>query len=114
MAVNLSVYDILQGPVVTDKARDLYEAGRTLVIRVHPQANKPQIKYALEKLFNVKVQDVRTVIRKGKAKLNRKSRTVSIGKKRKHAYISLKAGYSLDLATQGNVQDSAPAQQGEE
>jgi large subunit ribosomal protein L23 len=113
MGLKLSVYDILQGPVLTDKARDQYQDEETLVIRVHPQANKPQIKQALERLFNVKVQKVRTVIRKGKLKVNRKKRTTSTSIKRKHAYINLASGYSLDLVRQGNVQtaEQAPAQQ---
>lgn len=104
MAVNLTIYDVLQGPVLTDKARILSQDKHTLVIRVHPQANKPQIKQAIERLFNVKVQNVRTVIRKGKQKLNRKNRATIVGAKRKHAYINLASGYSLDFAGQAAQQ----------
>jgi large subunit ribosomal protein L23 len=113
MGLNLSLYDILQGPVLTDKARDQYQDESTLVIRVHPQSNKPQIKQALERLFNVKVEKVRTVLRKGKLKFNRKKRTTTTSIMRKHAYITLAAGYSLDLVSQGNVQtaEQTPAQQ---
>lgn len=113
MGLRLSLYDIIQGPVLTPKARESADSD-VLVIRVHPQANKPQIKQALEKLFNAKVEKVRTVVRKGKLKTNRKKRTSSVGITRKHAYISFAPGYSLNLAGQGNVQaEQAPAQQAE-
>lgn len=103
MAINLSIYDVLQGPVLTDKARDLSQDNRTLVIRVHPHANKPQIKQALERLFNVKVKNVRTVVRKGKQKLNRKNRATIVGSTRKHAYINLASGYTLDMVGTGQA-----------
>jgi large subunit ribosomal protein L23 len=114
MALKLSIYDILQGPVLTNKAQEHYEDKGQLLIKVHPQSNKPQIKHALEKLFNVKVDGIRVVVRKGKNKSNRKTRTISTGVTRKHAYITLAAGYSLDLVGQGAVQSSeAPASQAE-
>ena len=103
MAVRLSIYNVLQGPVLTDKARDLSQNKKTLVIRVHPQANKPQIKQAIERLFNVKVKNVRTVVRKGKEKLNRKNRATIVGATRKHAYINLASGYSLDMVGTGQT-----------
>ncbi len=102
MAVNLTTYDIIQGPVLTDKAYHQYKKLNTLMLRVHPDANKPQIKAALERLFNVKVAEVRVVMRKGKNKVIRALRKSTQSADRKHAYITLKPGYSLDLMGQGS------------
>ena len=63
--MDLSIYDIIQGPVVTDKAFRLNQKFKKLVLRVHPQANKPMVAEALEKLFDVKVDNVRIIVRKG-------------------------------------------------
>ena len=102
MAVELTIYDIIQGPLISDKAYRLNHKQEQLVLRVHPQANKPLIKDAIEKLFNVRVKNIRTLIRK-KTKSGSVSRrynaTLSI-KKNKVAYVTLAEGYSLNLYEQ--------------
>jgi large subunit ribosomal protein L23 len=96
--MNISIYDIIQGPVYTAKAADLVNNLKKVVIKVHPQANKIMIKEALERLFNVKVASVRTIVRKGKVRTVR--RHESQGATTKRAIVTLKKGYELDLAGQ--------------
>jgi large subunit ribosomal protein L23 len=106
MALKLTAFDIIQGPVLTDKSYKLYKTANTLVLRVHPQANKPQIAQVVEQLFNVKVKDVRTMVRKGKKKSVRGTRLVTTDPKQKKAYVTLAAGYSVDLFGQGSASAS--------
>lgn len=96
--MELTIYDIIQGPIVTEKAYLLNKTLKKLVLKVHPHANKPLVKEALEKLFGVKVQDVNIMVRKGK---NRKvGRRPIQGSSIKKAVVTLKEGYSLDLLDQ--------------
>lgn len=100
----LEINDIIQGLVLTPDAYNKNKKLKQLTIRVHTKANKPQIAQAVELLFNVKVDKVRTIIRKGKRKLLRKTRTEVVGPAIKKAIITLKEGYSLDLLGLGNTQ----------
>lgn len=102
MAVKLAEYDIIKGPVISDKAHKLNRTKNQLVLRVHPQANKPLIKHAIEKLFNVKVKEVRTLLRK-KAKVRVAQKRFNATprlQKTKIAYITLAKGHSLNLFDQ--------------
>ncbi len=63
-------YDIVVSPVITEKATNLTEQNK-VVFRVAPKATKPQIKEAVEKLFDVKVTAVNTLVTKGKKKIFR-------------------------------------------
>jgi large subunit ribosomal protein L23 len=99
--MDLTIYDIILGPVITEKAYQLNKVSKKLVLRVHPAANKRQIKEALEKLFDVKVEEVNTSIRKGK---NRSvGRRIVTGALRKKAFVTLAEGYSLDLLDQSGT-----------
>ena len=60
-------YDVLISPVITEKATMASEQNK-VVFKVARTATKPQIKEAVEKLFDVKVKSVNTLIRKGKVK----------------------------------------------
>ena len=103
--MDLSIYDIIKGPVVSDKAYKLNKALGRLVIKVHPKANKSLIKEALEKLFNVEVDKIRVLIRKGKVrKVNRipgRSKDVKI------AIVTLKEGYKIEALEQASTQVAA-------
>jgi large subunit ribosomal protein L23 len=99
--MDLTIYDIIQGPVITDKAYKLNKGRKKLVLRVHPQANKPLIKEALKKLFNVEVDDVNIINRKGKIRRVGKRVIQCSGAKR--AIITLAEGYTLDLFDQGGA-----------
>ncbi len=100
--MELTIYDIIKGPVVSDKAYRLNKTQNKLVLHVHIDANKAQIKWAIERLFNVKVEDVRTSICKytnARSVSRRYNANPSI-KRRKKAYVSLAEGYSLNLFDQ--------------
>ena len=99
--MDLNIYDVIVGPVVTDKAYKLNKGLKKLALLVHMHANKPMVKQALEKLFNVKVEDVRILVRKGKVR--RVGRREVQGSSTKKAIITLAEGYSLDLFDQSGA-----------
>jgi large subunit ribosomal protein L23 len=86
-------FDVIRRPVITEKAVGKKEAEATLCFEVHPDANKVQIKQAVEKLFQVKVADVRTSIFEGK--LRRRGRYSGYRPDWKKAYVRLKAGQKM-------------------
>ena len=100
--MDLTVYDIVLGPWMTDKAYRQNRDLKKLVLRVHPFANKPMVKEAIEKLFNVKVQDVNIINRKGKMvkRLRRSATQKSLAKK---AIVTLKEGHSIDIWNQAGA-----------
>lgn len=93
--MDLSIYDIIRGPVISDKAQEVNSDLKKLVLEVHPKSNKPLIKEAIEKLFNVKVDNVRVLLRKGK--FRKAGKKVIVGKLEKRAIVTLKEGYTVDL-----------------
>jgi len=111
--MDLTIYDIIKGPIITDKAYKLNNMLKQLVVEVHMSSNKVSIKEALEKLFNVKVDKVRVVIRKGKKRLSNKKRPF-VGKTIKKAIVSLKEGYNIDVLGQsgGDVVTDQPKEGG--
>ena len=89
-------YDVIVSPVITEKAT--FASDRNQVIfRVAPHATKPQIKEAVEKLFDVKVKSVNTHIRKGKVKAVRGS--VGEQSEVKRAVVTLEEGHRIDVTT---------------
>ena len=89
-------YDIVRKPIITEKATMASEAN-AVVFEVSMDANKPQIKEAVESLFGVKVKAVNTTITKGKTKRFRGQP----GKRRdvKKAYVTLEEGNTIDVTT---------------
>ncbi len=105
----LSIYSVIKRPLQTDKISRLVNKFKNkLVLEVHPDANKPMIAEALEKIFNVKVKNIRTIVRKGKRRVFKKR--ISEGSISKRAIITLKEGYTIDLFTQSGVA-SVPGEQ---
>ena len=89
-------YDTIVSPVITEKATMLSESGQ-FVFRVAPDANKREIKAAVEGLFGVTVLAVNTLVLKGKTKRFRgRPGTRSDVKK---AFVKLAAGQSIDFTT---------------
>jgi large subunit ribosomal protein L23 len=89
-------YDVIRSPVITEKATNASEQNQ-VIFRVRMDATKPQIKEAVEKLFDVKVSAVNTIVTKGKAKrfkgrLGQRSDV-------KKAIITLEDGQSIDVTT---------------
>ena len=89
-------YDILISPVITEKATNASERNQVL-FRVAPNATKPQIKEAVEKLFDVKVKSVNTLVRKGKTKVFRGNFGSQSDTKR--AIVTLEEGHRIDVTT---------------
>ena len=89
-------YDIILSPVITEKATMASEHSK-VVFKVAKHATKPQIKEAVEKLFDVKVKSVNTLTRRGKVKLFRGI----AGQKSdiKRAIVTLEEGHTIDLTT---------------
>jgi len=83
-------YEVIIRPIVTEKGVDKKEAERTLCFEVHRDANKTEIKQAVESLFKVKVEDVRTASFEGK--LRRRGRYSAYRSDWKKAYVRLKVG----------------------
>lgn len=96
--MDITIYDIIKGPVITDKAYKINNKLKQLIIEVHMDSNKPLVKEALEKLFNVKVEKVRISIRKPKRRIA--NRRPIKGKFVKKAIVTLKEGYSIDVLGQ--------------
>jgi large subunit ribosomal protein L23 len=89
-------YSIIKSPSITEKGT-LVNATNTHVFNVARTATKPQIKKAIEGLFNVKVQSVNTLLRKGKVK-RFKGRPAMLSDVKK-AYVTLAAGERLDVTS---------------
>jgi large subunit ribosomal protein L23 len=89
-------YDVIVSPVITEKATNLTEFNK-VVFRVAPDATKPQIKEAVERLFDVKVTAVNTLVTKGKEKVfrGRKGRRSDV----KKAIVTLAEGHTIDVTT---------------
>ena len=89
-------YDVILAPVITEKATLLSEQNK-VVFRVRPDATKPEIKEAVERLFDVKVKSVNTLITKGKVKMFRGTRGQRSDVKK--AVVTLEEGQTIDVTT---------------
>ena len=89
----MKLTDVIRRPLITEKTTVIREDGRTLVFQVANDANKIDIKRAVEKLLGAKVADVRTSITRGK--LKRQGRFVGRRSDWKKAYVTLRAGEKL-------------------
>jgi large subunit ribosomal protein L23 len=96
MSKNPRHYDIVVAPVVTEKATLAAEHNQ-VIFKVARTATKPEIKAAVEGLFDVKVESVNTLLRKGKVKAFRGVR----GKQSdfKKAIVTLAEGHKIDVTT---------------
>ena len=96
MSLDPRHYDVIVSPVITEKATPLSEQNK-VVFKVRPDATKPQIKEAVEKLFDVKVKSVNTLVTKGKVKLFRGTRGQRSDVKK--AVVTLEEGQTIDVTT---------------
>ena len=90
----MQLHDVLIRPVITEKSTMLMEEGK-YTFRVPLTANKVQIRQAVEKIFNVKVEKVATIRVLGKTK--RMGRTQGKRSDYKKAIVTLKAGESIEF-----------------
>lgn len=90
------IYDVIKSPVITEKATMASEHSQ-VVFNVAKHATKPEIKKAVEALFEVKVKAVNTLNRKGKVKRFRgiKGKQSDV----KKAIVTLEDGQSIDVTT---------------
>ena len=86
----MSPYDAIRGPLITEKSEEKRALERTLCFRVHPAATKTDIKNAIQKIFKVKVEGVRTTNYIGKVRTRGRSK----GRRPswKKAYVKLQEG----------------------
>ena len=94
-ATNKDPRDVIIAPVVSEKSYNLIDQGK-YTFEVDPRSNKTEIKLAIEKIFNVKVETINTLTRPGKPRRTR----FGIGKRKdtKRAIVTLKSG-SIDIFT---------------
>ena len=96
MSLDPRHYDVIVSPVITEKATALSEQNK-VVFKVRSDATKPQIKAAVEKLFDVKVKSVNTLVTKGKVKMFRGMRGQRSDVKK--AVVTLEEGQTIDVTT---------------
>ena len=92
----MNPHDVIIKPVVSEKSYALLDEGAYTFI-VHPDANKVQIRQAVEEIFNVKVAKVNTMNRQGKRKRNRRSFTFGKRPDTKRAVVTLAGDDRIDL-----------------
>ena len=85
--------EVIRRPIITEKGVQIKELQRTLVFEVAPAATKPEIKRAVEAMFKVKVERVRTAILAGK--FRRRGQKGGYRADWKKAYVRLKAGEKM-------------------
>ena len=89
-------YDVIIAPVITEKSTMASERNQ-VIFKVAPGATKPQIKEAVEKLFDVKVKAVNTLVRKGKWRGFRGKPGLQSDSKK--AIVTLEEGHRIDVTT---------------
>jgi len=97
--MSLKLTDIIRRPVITEKTTVIREEGRTLVFQVSKDANKIDIKRAVEQLLGTKVESVRTSLAHGKMK--RQGKYMGRRADWKKAYVKLREGEKLPEFLQG-------------
>ena len=95
----MKITDVIRRPLITEKTSIQREDGRTIVFQVAPDANKTEIKRAIEKLFGAKVETVRTSIAHGKVK--RQGRFAGRRSDWKKAYVTLREGQKMPEFLEG-------------
>ena len=92
----LSLMQVLQSPVVSEKSSIAADKSNRFVFKVQKTATKPQIKKAVELMFDVKVESVQVLNVKGKSK--RFGRFMGKRSDWKKAYVKLKSGFDIDFS----------------
>jgi large subunit ribosomal protein L23 len=95
----MKLTDIIRRPLITEKTSILREDGRTIVFQVALDANKIEIKRAIEQLLGAKVASIRTTIAHGKVK--RQGRFAGRRPDWKKAYVTLREGQKMPEFLEG-------------
>ena len=93
-----TLYDVIKRPIISEKSTALSELAGKYCFEVAPLASKPEIKDAIQKLFNVRVSQVRTVVMHGKVK--RAGRFEAKRPNWKKAIVTLAEGQKIELFQQ--------------
>lgn len=93
--MELSIYDIIKKPVVTSKSVELFKKLGKLTFEVDRSANKITVRRAIEKIWDVKVAEVRIMNVSGKEKVFARRSFISPDKKK--AIVTLKKGYKIEI-----------------
>jgi large subunit ribosomal protein L23 len=88
-------YQVIKKPVMTEKASDAMQARNAYTFRVPMDANKIEIRHSIERLFDVKVLSVNTLIQRGKWR--RRGQSVGQAKNWKKAVVALAEGSTIDV-----------------
>jgi large subunit ribosomal protein L23 len=88
--------DVVIAPVISEKSYEQLEQN-VYVFKVHTSASKPEIRHAVESIFDVTVTKVNTLNRKGKVRHNRRSNTVGKRADTKRAIVTLAEGDSIKI-----------------
>ncbi len=88
-------YNVVIRPLITEQGMHFANTKGAYSFEVNRKANKTQVKNAVERIYSVKVDKVRTAIRKGKAR--RRGRTVGMTSSWKKAIVYLRPDYHIDL-----------------
>ena len=91
----MNATDVIKGPIITEKGTLVNEIGNQVVFRVDRRANKVEIRQAVERLFKVKVEKVRTSRVLGKVR--RVGKTMGRKSDWKKAYVTLAEGGRIDF-----------------
>jgi len=86
----MNAFDVLREPLITEKSQDKKDLERTVCFKVRPSATKSDIKSAVEKIFKVKVEAVRTANYPGK--MRRRGKSSGYRPDWKKAYVKIKEG----------------------
>lgn len=89
----MNIYQVISRPIITEKGLAAKDEQRTLCFEVHPDATKTEVKEAVQQLFKVKVESVRTANFPGKER--RRGRLVGYQKDWKKAFVKLKSGEKM-------------------
>jgi large subunit ribosomal protein L23 len=93
--MSIGIQDVVKRPLITEKAERNREAHRAYAFEVHRDATKIQVKQAVEKLFDVHVEAVRTAVARGKNK--RVGRSLGRRPNWKKAFVTLREGETIAL-----------------
>jgi large subunit ribosomal protein L23 len=91
------LFEVIRSPLISEKATFISQFNY-YVFKVSPNSNKLQIKEAVEKVFNVKVKSVNTLVQKGKKKKFRNK--IGVRADTKKAFVKLESGNSIDTTVE--------------
>jgi large subunit ribosomal protein L23 len=91
----MNPYEIIRGPIITEKGTIQKELNNQLTFEVDRRANRVEIRHAVEKVFNVRVEKVRTMQIKGKVK--RLGRSMGRRRNWKKAIVTLAEGQNIEF-----------------